>query len=289
MTHYGESDYSKKAKTSHLNRSDDYEKIDASKEDRDKIKFDASKEDRDKTINLLNSILDKVNALDKKLSTIELGYQTSLKDLEEKISKMNTKFDKHIENHEKKLEHIESTRKSLDKIEKYILEDKEKKKDKKEKKEKESQKPPVTICVYRTETAKTSFDTFEKDLGTLLSTELKDVKTEVRNIPGITECKKLAPKILLLCAFASASRVEAETVLPMHTLFQKELPECKVICVVFRYGENAPSAKILSSKSNKEEEAIPSTSCNFISSGLVCDDNNLGMLQALITVIDNIS
>jgi len=135
-------------------------------------------------------------------------------------------------------------------------------------------KKNISVCVYRTETATTSFPSFETDfqreLDNYLTKNGKAYSLEVRKVIGINEVKELKTlKIIILCAFASASRVEAETVLPMHTLFQKELPECKVICVVFRYGENAPSAKILSSKSNKEEEAIPSTSCNFTSSGII--------------------
>jgi len=145
-------------------------------------------------------------------------------------------------------------------------------------------KSTQVIYTFRSETAITAFPQFETDLQAELQKELKkqqkssyfptifnkqeQVEYEVKNIKSISEIDKNSAKMLLLCSFASSSRVEGETVAPYNKLFQSEFPNCKILCVVFRYGTNASPAKILlGGNSGKREEEIPSICFTFTSSG----------------------
>jgi len=140
------------------------------------------------------------------------------------------------------------------------------------------------IYTFRTETARSAYPQFEQDLQIELQKELKkqnpskpfsfsifkqeQTDYEVKNVQSINEIDKNNAKILLLCSFASASRVEGETVAPYYNLFQKELPNSKILCSVFRFGTNAAPAKILfGTTSGNREEEIPSICFSFISSG----------------------
>lgn len=162
----------------------------------------------------------------------------------------------------------------------------------------ESTENAIMIGVWRTETAKSTFPSFENELETRLNEYRKEKKktkswslwpfgkndspVQVKSFKGLDSIPP-SIQLMIICAFSPTVRVEAETVLPSYELLNKNL-KCKIQCVVFRYGEGAAPAKI-SDTGKSDDEVLPSLSFYFDSSGLLNIPSNNDSISALFQVL----
>jgi len=144
-------------------------------------------------------------------------------------------------------------------------------------KEEKEEKCNYTIASYRTISSAQTYPTFESELEHVINTILladqkgksgwwpgkrKEKTARVVSVKGIDGIPKEAD-LVLLCSFTPTNRVEGKTVMPFYNMLVNSR---KIICVVFRFGENSLPAKICDeNRRENEAEIINSQSVSYSS------------------------